>query len=143
MIELRNSLVPAVGAAPSRGRLLIVDDEPGVLRVLKLILGRHYELATEAKAENALRRVVAGEKFDLIFSDLMMPGMTGIGLLGALEEMAPLQAIRMVFLTGGAVTVEAREFLAASTHDVIVKPFDAEEMIAFISNRLAVDGSLA
>jgi CheY-like chemotaxis protein len=143
MIDLRESRVPAVEGVPPRGRLLIVDDEPGVLRVLQLILGRHHELATEARAENALKRVVSGEKFDLIFSDLMMPGMTGIALLAALDEVAPLQAARMVFLTGGAVTDEAREFLATSTHHVLVKPFDADEIRTFISNRLSVDGPLA
>jgi CheY-like chemotaxis protein len=124
------------GRAPRRGRLLIVDDEPGVLRVLNLILGRHHDLSTESKAEEALRRILSGERFDLIFTDLMMPGMTGIQLLEELTRGVPSQAERVVFLTGGAVTAEAQEFLANTTRDLIVKPFDADEMLAFISRRL-------
>jgi CheY-like chemotaxis protein len=127
---------PEERRAPRRARLLIIDDEPGVLRVLKLILGRHHDLDTESKAEEALRRILSGERFDLIFTDLMMPGMTGIQLLEELTRAVPSQAERVVFLTGGAVTSEAQEFLANTTRDLIVKPFDADEMLAFISRRL-------
>jgi CheY-like chemotaxis protein len=128
--------------APRRGRLLIVDDEPGVLRVLSLILGRHHDLSTESKAEEALRRILTGERFDLIFTDLMMPGMTGIQLLEELTRRVPNQAERVVFLTGGAVTREAQEFLATTARHLIVKPFDADEMLTFISSRLNAIPSL-
>ncbi len=122
--------------ALGRGRLLVVDDEPGVLRVLRLVLSPRHDLFTECRAEDALRRVVAGERFDLIFSDLMMPGMNGIELLVELGRIAPSQAERLVFLTGGAVTPAAQEFLATTTHHLIVKPFDVEEILAFVSTRL-------
>ena len=127
--------------APRRGRLLIVDDEPGVLRVLNLILGRQHDLFTESTAVVALRRILSGERFDLIFSDLMMPVMTGIQLLKELTKSVPSQAERVVFLTGCAVTAEAQEFLATTTRDLIIKPFDADEMLAFIAGRLNQDAS--
>jgi CheY-like chemotaxis protein len=126
---------------PRRARLLIVDDEPGVLRVLQLVLGRHHDLFTEPRAALALKRIKAGERFDFIFSDLMMPGMTGIQLLRELKELAPDQAERLVFLTGGASTPEAREFLARTTNRLIEKPFDADEMLAFIAKHLPQDGA--
>jgi CheY-like chemotaxis protein len=124
-----------------RGRLLLVDDEPGVLRVLRLILGRHHELCTEENAEAALQRILAGQQFDVIFSDLMMPGMTGIALLKELTDVAPAQAKRLVFLTGGASTREAREFLATTSNRLIEKPFDADEILGFVSDRIA-EGAL-
>jgi CheY-like chemotaxis protein len=89
----------------------------------------------------ALRRILSGERFDLIFSDLMMPVMTGIQLLKELTKLVPSQAERVVFLTGGAVTAEAQEFLATTTRDLIIKPFDADEMLAFIAGRLNEDPS--
>ena len=128
---------PDAGKRTRRARLLIVDDEPGVLRVLRLILGRHHDLFTEASGREALRRILSGERFDLIFSDLMMPDMTGIQLLEELQRAVPGQAERLVFLTGGAVTPEAQAFLATTTRHLIIKPFDADEMLAFISSRLA------
>jgi CheY-like chemotaxis protein len=138
VIGARESLAPT-GATrvPRRGRLLVVDDEPGVLRVLKLILGRHHDVFTEGLGDVALRRILGGEHFDLIFSDLMMPEMTGMELLAELRRAAPDQADRLVFLTGGAVTPAAQEFLATTTHDLIVKPFDVNEILAFVFRRLA------
>ena len=98
--------------ALGRGRLLVVDDEPGVLRVLRLVLSPRHDLF------------------------LMMPGMNGIELIVELGRIAPSQAERLVFLTGGAVTPAAQEFLATTTHHLIVKPFDVEEILAFVSTRL-------
>ena len=127
-------------ATPRRARILVVDDEPGLLRVLGLILGRHHELVAESKAEQALERLRAGERFDIILSDLMMPGMTGIQLLEELLRMAPDQAERLVFLTGGASTPSVREFLTTTKQHLIAKPFDAGEMLTFIAHRMKEQG---
>jgi CheY-like chemotaxis protein len=140
MIETRDAVVRAPRPkAKLRGRVLIIDDEPGVLRVLELILGRHHDLFTERTAAAALQRILAGELFDLILSDLMMPGMTGIALLKELTKVAPSQAKRLVFLSGGASTHEAREFLATTLHRLIEKPFDADEILNFVAARIAED----
>jgi CheY-like chemotaxis protein len=125
-----------------RARVLIVDDEPGVLRVLQLVLGRYHDLFTERSAEPAVERIVRGERFDFIFSDLMMPGMDGIRMLKELMRVSPDQAKRLVFLTGGASTPEARVFLATTTHRLIEKPFDADEILGFISSHLDQESSL-
>jgi CheY-like chemotaxis protein len=127
------------GPTPRRARLLIVDDEPGILRVLQRILGRHHDVFIEFRAETALQRILSGERFDLILSDVMMPGMTGIKLLDELTRVAPGQARGLVFLTGGASTPTVRQFLAATTHHMIEKPFDAGEILAFVADRISRD----
>lgn len=119
-----------------RARLLLVDDEPAVLRVLRVILGRHYELVAEQTAQAALKRIVGGERFDLIISDVMMPGMTGKQFLEALVPVAPAQAARLVFLTGGATTPGVREFLTTTKQRVITKPFDGNDLLAFIDRHV-------
>ncbi len=70
----------------------------------------------------------------------MMPGMSGIELLQELARVAPDQAKRLVFLTGGAVTPEAQAFLATTTHHLIVKPFDVDDILAFVSSQLSGNG---
>jgi CheY-like chemotaxis protein len=120
-----------------RHRLLVIDDEPSVLRVLKLILGREYDVVTESSAVTALNRIVSGEQFDLIFSDLMMPQMNGMALLEELSRVAPAQASRVIFLTGGAPSQSARDFIAATRHERIDKPFETDEILALAARRLA------
>jgi CheY-like chemotaxis protein len=122
--------------AKRRGRILIVDDDSGVVRVLKLILGTQHQVIGESNAKSALQRVLAGEEFDLILSDVMMPGMTGIELLAELKRIAPTQAERLIFLTGGASTMLAREGLALAQQPLISKPFDADEILALVAARL-------
>ena len=57
---------------------------------------------------DALARITAGERFDVILCDLMMPHMTGMDLHAALAGAVPEQAERMIFMTGGAFTPSAR-----------------------------------
>ena len=109
----RVSLPPAVPVVSRAGghhqrRILVVDDEPGICSSLRRILGQPYETETTTSAREALRLIQAGERFDLILCDLMMPELTGMELHQELREIAPDQADRMVFLTGGAFTPSAR-----------------------------------
>lgn len=84
----------------------------------------------------ALERLGAGERFDLILCDLMMPSMTGMELHDAVVRVDPDQATRMIFLTGGAFTPAARTFLERVANAQIEKPFDVAELRALIHERL-------
>ncbi|HEV8320477.1 MAG TPA: response regulator [Myxococcota bacterium] len=120
--------VPAaapVAAPRRRGRVLIVDDEAPIGRVLKRLLAVDHDVELATTARQALSLLEAGRRFDAIFCDLMMPDMTGMELYAALAERAPDQAERMVFMTGGAFTDAARDFLAGVQNVRIEKPFDA------------------
>ncbi|MEJ7728110.1 MAG: response regulator [Polyangiaceae bacterium] len=94
-----------------RARILVVDDEPMVARAISRMLGRDHEVTATTHAREALERMRAGERFDIIFSDLMMPEMSGMELFAAIGAVAPEQAQRVVFLTGGAFTPAAHSFL--------------------------------
>ncbi|MBI2393930.1 MAG: response regulator [Deltaproteobacteria bacterium] len=117
-------VVPRAAQPSRRGRILVVDDEPMVSSAVRRMLASDHEVVTVARAEEALERLVAGEHFDVIICDLMMPHMTGMDLHAELSRSLPETARRLVFMTGGAFTTNAREFLDKISNPRLEKPFD-------------------
>ncbi|MGE0323755.1 MAG: PAS domain S-box protein [Polyangiaceae bacterium] len=117
-------------------RVLIVDDEPVVLKALKRILKQHeVELAHSGK--QALARLLdKQERFDVIVCDMMMPEVSGLEVYQRLDAEAPDLAVRMVFMTGGAFTPAAREFLAEHKDRWLEKPFDRQRVLELIQEVL-------
>ena len=126
---------PGPASAP-RSRILVVDDEPLVGRAIQRILGAAHEVVVETSGRAALARAERGERFDLLLCDLMMPEMTGQDLLEALERTVPDLAGRVVFLTGGAFTPAAREFLESTRRPRLEKPFEAEALERLVAAEL-------
>jgi CheY-like chemotaxis protein len=83
--------------------------------------------------QDAISRVARGERYDVIVSDLMMPEVTGMDVHRELSRVAPQQADRMIFLTGGAFSVAAREFLEKVSNPWLEKPFDIPELLAIVA----------
>jgi PAS domain S-box-containing protein len=127
---------PEVEPAPTpvpaqRARILVVDDEPLVGRAVQRILAPHEVVACTSGA--AALAQLSRASFDLVLCDLMMPDMTGIELHARLAAKAPDVARRMVFLTGGAFTVEARAFLAEIPNARLEKPFEPAALRAVVA----------
>lgn len=118
-------------------RILVIDDEPMLLRVVRRALGTLHALTCTHDPEEAHRLIAAGARFDVIVCDLMMPAMTGMELHAALVRVDPDQADRMIFLTGGACSDEAQAFLARFPNARIEKPFEAVALQALVIQRLA------
>ena len=76
----------------------------------------------------------AGERFDVILCDLMMPEMTGMDLYAELGKLAGDQADRLVFVTGGAFTPRAREFLERVPNARVEKPIDFQNLRLLLRN---------
>ncbi len=83
-------------------------------------------------AQGALDLLASGKEFDVILSDVMMPGMSGIELYGQLARLYPKMASRVVFVTGGAFTSEANAFLDRVTNERMEKPFDLQQLRAMV-----------
>jgi CheY-like chemotaxis protein len=83
-------------------------------------------------AEDAYARILAGERYDLILCDVLMPVMDGPALYRAIRNCVPEQAARMAFVTGGAFTERARKFLGDIPNPCLEKPFAIEHLIALI-----------
>jgi CheY-like chemotaxis protein len=100
------------------------------------LLGAEHDVEVLDSAHEALHKIEAGERFDVILCDLMMPRMTGMDLHAELLRAAPEQAAQMVFLTGGAFTAGARAFLDGIPNRRIHKPFDVQELRSVVNDRV-------
>ena len=118
----------------SRARVLVVDDEPTVGRALKRALNEHD--VSVAKSGRAALGVCFEQKFDLVLCDLMMPEMTGMEFFEALQTRDPDLCDRIVFMTGGAFTKEAKDFLDSAGRPSIGKPFDLHRLRSVVAELL-------
>ena len=127
-----------VAAAPEPnargGRLLVIDDEPMILGALRRSLSADYNVTCVGDGRKAMERLRAGERYEAILCDLMMPDMTGMDLYAELEQLAPDQAARMVFVSGGAFTPRAREFLERVSNARVEKPVDLQNLRLLLRN---------
>jgi signal transduction histidine kinase len=108
-----------------RLRLLLIDDEPLVLRSLRRMLGDH-EVDVALSGGEALSRLKQDRSYDLIFCDLMMPDMDGTILYAELERSMPEVLDRIVFCSGGAFTTRTKQFVEQSTRPFVEKPMTRE-----------------
>ena len=125
-----------MAAAGRRGRILVVDDEELVVRSVKRILSKEHDVVATVSATEALALCAGGEQFDLILCDLMMPEMTGMDLHRELSLVAPEQADRMIFVTGGAFTEKAWRFLSETPKEHLEKPFASANLRAIVQRYL-------
>jgi CheY-like chemotaxis protein len=116
-----------------RRKILIVDDEVTLARAIQRSLAPENDVVVLGRAKEALARIEGGEHFDVILADVMMPEMTGIDMYERLRQVAPNQATRVVFLTGGAFTPRANEFLDSVPNQIVEKPFDPKILRAIIA----------
>jgi signal transduction histidine kinase/ActR/RegA family two-component response regulator len=128
---------PGPGTVSRRARLLVVDDEEAFCRAVERMIGADHDVVTTCDPFEALRRVEAGEEFDLLLSDVVMPRLSGMELHALLTKCAPALAERTLFVTGGATDAAVAEFLAARPGRVIEKPCSASALRAAISSAIA------
>lgn len=126
----------SVSRAGVRGRVLVVDDEPTMCRSLVSLLRERYDVSSAPGGAEALRAISSGGPCDLILCDLMMPGVTGMELFSLIAREWPGLEQRMLFMTGGAFTGEARAFLGRCPNLRLQKPFSADELEAAIQQIL-------
>jgi CheY-like chemotaxis protein len=127
--EQRPASEPKQRATPVRKRICVVDDEARYAESLRLLLGYDHDVALAPSAERALELLSGGPAFDVIVCDLMMPGKTGMDLH---DELSGPSRERMIFLTGGATTERAREFLARPEIRHLEKPVELPILEAMI-----------
>lgn len=131
-------VVAAPSAAPAsrRGRVMVIDDEAAIGAAVRRALSAEHDVKVFTNAADAIALIGSGERFDVIFCDLMMPVVTGMDVYEKLIEAAREQAERIVFLTGGAFTVRAREFLDHVPNTRIEKPFVIQNLKALVNERV-------
>ena len=131
-VPLRPTATPRL-----RGRVLVVDDEPLVRRAIARTLSTRGLTVTEAEdGQVALDLLLGGETFDVVLCDLMMPRLTGMDVHRILCDRLPALGERMYFITGGAPTAAAQEFLASLPDRLIEKPIDSSRLFAVVTRHL-------
>jgi signal transduction histidine kinase/ActR/RegA family two-component response regulator len=127
----------ALGPPAHRGRILLVDDEASILEVIGDVLRLDgHEVVAETNGATALERL-RGQSFDVIVTDLKMPGMSGQELFARLTEIDPALARRLVFATGDLASPETILFLERTGNPYLQKPFDLNAVRRIVTSVLA------
>jgi len=114
-------------------RLLVVDDEPNLLRAVAACLkAEHYEVSTARSGHEALVQLAESVP-DLIISDIRMPGMDGYKLARQLRGSPRTALVPIVFLTAKDETADRIEGFRAGIDAYLTKPFEPEELIAVVN----------
>ncbi len=127
---------PVLSGPPRRGRILLVDDEDLVLRSIKRVL-RDHDVVCMLSAREALALIDGGERFDLVLSDVVMQGMSGIEFYEALVRRHPDMARDLVFLSGGAISAKIEAFLQSVPNLRLDKPIEVSDLLATVQRLLA------
>ncbi len=116
-------------------RILIVDDEADMLRLLRRSVSKALDCQVEtADSGEAALRLFSPGAFDLVLLDIRMPGMDGMAVLEEIQARAP--GFTVIMMTAyGAIEV-AVEALRKGAYDFITKPFDHEDLIHHLRNAL-------
>ena len=118
----------------SRKSILVVDDEKAQREILEMILsGEGYDVTT-ASSGNAAMKFVADRHFDLVLTDLKMPGMSGLELLKELTDFD--KSIIVVLLTAHGSVDSAVDALQLGAFDYLQKPYEADVLLETISRAL-------
>jgi len=124
-----------------RSRVLIIDDEPALATALRRVLARDYDVQAVNRGQEGLDLLVADPSFDLVFCDLMMPDMTGMEVFRRLRERCPGRESSIVFMSGGAFTLDAEAFLSEVPNTHVDKPIDMRLLKSLAREHLSQAGS--
>jgi DNA-binding NtrC family response regulator len=111
-------------------KVLIVEDEPGMRRILTVNLGRDAHVVVEAEGASKALALLSREDFDVVLTDQKMPDGTGLDVLHAAQEADP--TISVIFLTAVGTVELAVESMRLGAFDFLTKPFIPEVMRAAI-----------
>jgi len=115
--------------------ILVVDDELSMREFLKILLEKEgYEVSTAADAANAIDQIKSAS-FDLIISDIKMPGMGGLTLLEKIKEID--SSLPVIMITAYASPENAVVAMKSGAFDYITKPFKVDEIIKIIKSAIS------
>jgi two-component system, cell cycle sensor histidine kinase and response regulator CckA len=117
-------------AAPKR-RILVIDDERLFASAVRRMLHGEHDVTLVESGREAIG-MLADQDFDVVLCDLMMPEVTGMDVFNEVQRSRPGYEERMVFMTGGAFTLAARQFLESVPNVRLDKPFTKDEIRAVV-----------
>jgi len=124
------------GTRPRTSRVLLVDDEPQAAAAMVAVLERDHEVLSLADPADAVARIAAGARFDVVLYDLTMRGMNGAEVFARVCALSTRQAARIVFLGGGTMPLALAEFLSRVSNPCLQRPLDLQVLRALVDRRV-------
>jgi DNA-binding response OmpR family regulator len=122
---------------PAAVRMLVVDDDPVILKLLRISFEMEgFEVLSAADGQEGLERARSDHP-DVVLSDIMMPRLDGLQLLAELKADSATADLPVVLLSAKAQNAEVREGLAMGADDYVTKPFDPLELLDRVNAVLA------
>jgi CheY-like chemotaxis protein len=121
-----------------RGRVLVIDDEPLIGRIIRNALKSEHEVFVVQRASEAIKRLEHGETFDLVLCDVVMPDLSGPEFYATVAERWPQMVARLVFMTGGAFTPGTVAFMERAPTRVLSKPFKIDGLRRLVRERMRI-----
>ncbi len=131
-----SSPVPS-GRALRSGRVMLIDDEVALVDILTRLLSVEHEVVGFTDARQALVHLANDSEFDIVLCDLMMPQLSSSEFFAELRASAPELVERVVFMTGGAFTSAAQQFLESVSNLRLQKPFPPGELARVVREFVA------
>ena len=124
----------------SKTRILVTDDEPGMLLLINAMLDpQYFQVTTALNARDALTAVLRANAdrspFQLVITDICMPGMTGLGMLHNLQAMEP--GLPVIAITGYSYTELPDQLKKCGCRLCLNKPFDKQQLLDAIKKAFA------
>lgn len=117
-----------------RGRVLVVDDKDGFLALFRRIAPSDVEIVCESDGLRALE-MLESEHFDVVVSDVRMPGLDGLSLLQRIRDVG--MDVEVVLMTAYGTIADAVRAMKLGAVDFVTKPFDPDDAVAAIDQALA------
>lgn len=116
-----------------RARVLVVDDKENMLKLFEKILGEHYELTCASDGRQALVQI-GSQVFDVVVTDIRMPGADGFEVLRAVKQLSP--DTEVILMTAHASVEKAVEAIKEGAFDYIQKPFEPDDVSLVVARAL-------
>ena len=135
--DMNGTAAPLTGGLPAHRKpsLLLAEDEPSTREFLHEILMPHYEVTVALDGAQAID-VARHESPDLVLSNVVMPGVDGIGLVRWLRANARTATVPIILLSADNQMDTLRHGLEAGADDFLLKPFRPDEVLARLDNKL-------
>ena len=129
--------MPDEPAGTSGGRILVVDDEPHIRRVLEAMLGKEgFEVHSASDGEEGLTAIASGG-VDLVILDLLMPGTHGLEVLAKIRSDPQRGTTPVIILTAKGQDTDREAAFAGGADDFMTKPFSPKKLVARIREILS------
>jgi PAS domain S-box-containing protein len=135
-VEIKEAKVADKTGEVIKGRILVVDDEEVVRQYLNSVLTKMGHIVEMATDGNKALELVKSARYNLILSDMKMPGMNGKEFYRRVREIAPSLTRRVVFITGDVMGEDTHDFIRKTGALYLTKPFDAGQLRVMVNDML-------